>query len=87
MEDDEVAFGDRPLELDVLAGVLGLNAFEVGDECFLPVGDLRVVLAVGRAGELLEGRPGLALVEHQAVEGHRVGLHLLGSWHLGRLLS
>ena len=74
MQHDELAFGDDALEVHALAGVLARHAFEVGDEGLLAIGDGRVVLNVARAGVALDGVPRPALVEHQVVESHDVGL-------------
>src|SRR5262245_57377252 len=81
MQHHVIALRYGALELDLLAGILARHALEVGDERFLAVGDLRVVLDVPRAGEALHrlARPGL--VEHQVIERHRVALVSLEPVH------
>ena len=55
VQDDEVALGDHPLELDSLARVLRRHPLEVVDERLLAVADLRVVLDVLGTGVALDG--------------------------------
>jgi hypothetical protein len=77
MEDDVAPLGDGPLELHLLAGVPAGHLAEVGDEGLLAVGDRGVVLDVQVAHVHLDGLGGLALVEHEVVERHRVPLVLV----------
>ena len=70
----QIAFGDHPMELDELAGVLGGHPLEVLDEGLSPVADVRVVLPVLGADVPLDGLGRSALVEHQVVERDRVPL-------------
>ena len=74
MEDDEVAFGDRTLELDALARILARHLLEVVDERLLAVGDVRVVLDVLGARVALDRLARTAVVEHQLVERPGVAL-------------
>ncbi len=68
MQDDEVAFRDRALEVNALAGILPRHPLEVRDEGGLAVGDVRVVLDIVVARIAADGLRRLALVEHQVVE-------------------
>lgn len=79
VQHDQVTLDDRALDLDALAGVLRGHPIEVVDERLLAVGDVRVVLRVGVAGEPLDRLPRQASVEHQVVELDRALADPVGS--------
>ena len=56
VQHDQVAFGDRPLHLDPLAGPFARHPLEIIDEAVLAGRDMRVVLDVLVAGIALDGR-------------------------------
>src|SRR5215218_3195876 len=68
MQDDEVALGDRALELDALPRVLRSHPVEVVDERLLAVADVRIVLDIPVAGVALDRLCRPAFVEHEVVE-------------------
>ena len=74
VQDDAVALGESPLELDPLAGIADCHPLEVVLEGLLAVPDVRIVLDVVVARVLRDGFCGPALVEHEVVEGRDVGL-------------
>src|SRR5262249_45729916 len=68
VQHDELALGDRALELDALARVLTRHALEVIDEGLLTVRDAGIVLGIRRARKADYRFGRIALVEHQIVE-------------------
>ena len=63
-----VSLGDHPFEVNAFAGVLGSHSLEVGNEGFLAIAPMRIVLDIPIAHVLLDGFPRLALVKHQGIE-------------------
>ncbi len=72
-----VAFGDHAFEMRDLAGIFGGHPFEVIYERLLAIGDMRIVLNVDIAHELLDRAPRLTSIEHPVVEGDGVGFVLV----------
>ena len=55
VQDHKVAFGDHPLDVGLSFGILLEKRHEEVDERLAPFGDVRVVLAVGRAQVFFRG--------------------------------
>ena len=68
MHHDEIALGDHPPELDVLAGIFAGGLFEIVDEALLPAGDAGIVLDVIGADIALDRLARTPLIEHQVIE-------------------
>ncbi len=72
-----VSLGDHTFEVNAFAGVLGSHPLEVGDECFLTIAHVRIVLDVDIADIFLDGFAGSAFVKHQGIEALGILLILL----------
>jgi len=93
MQNHQIAFRDGAFYIDPLARVFTGHAFEIIDEGFFACPDVRIVLDVVVADEVLYRTPRLARVEHQFVKNDGispVGIqirHSISSLKDGRGLS
>jgi hypothetical protein len=86
MENNVIALGNRPFEIDALSRIFVRHLFEVLDERLFAVRDERIVLDVHVPGISLDGFGRFALIEQEIVERLRsvlVALELVS--HCGSL--
>ncbi len=72
VQNDVVAVGQDPFELDPLAGVFACHAFEIVDKCLFAVADTGIVLDIHVSDVFLDSLGRSALIEHQVVKGDHV---------------
>ena len=68
VQNNIVTLGERPFEMNALTRVLLRHSLEVGDEGFLPIADMWIVLDVHIADVPIDGLTGFAIVKHQGIE-------------------
>lgn len=69
MQHHKVIFGQHPLKLDTLAGILSRHSLKIANKAVFAVFDPRIMLNVRCANVPLNSFGGLTLIKHQIVKG------------------